>query len=274
LGISQSGQFQGSFALVVGKSTRPSRFASSAPPPNHLGPVFSCEKALNIKKCKYCKTRRPRSRLVLSVTNLVPSATNLVLSVTNLVLSVTNLVLSVTNLFLSVTNLVLSVTNLVYDNIDFGEEISKQTHVTNGIIIQRKSVQKQISPSDEPSLIKNTQRTVAMPTTDIAPYNIGIKKTPKFQSVELDPESLKLNVSGDSAERAYKLDLTYVLIKHICAATEEVLPGWAGFNTLLCKEIPDQMYLELVICPISMHRQLSIQPSTQFWKEAKKLLIN
>ena len=33
-----------------------------APPPNHLVPVFSCEKALNIKKCKYCKTRRPRSR--------------------------------------------------------------------------------------------------------------------------------------------------------------------------------------------------------------------
>ena len=63
MGISQSGQFQGSFGLVVGKSTRPSRFASSATPPNHLVPVFSCEKALNIKKCKYCKTRRPRSRL-------------------------------------------------------------------------------------------------------------------------------------------------------------------------------------------------------------------
>jgi hypothetical protein len=59
LGISQSGQFQGSFALVVGKSTRPSVFSlasglrpSSAPPPNHLVPVFSCEKALNIKKIK------------------------------------------------------------------------------------------------------------------------------------------------------------------------------------------------------------------------------
>ena len=26
--------------------------------------------------------------------------------------------------------------NLVYDNIDFGEEIGKQTHVTNGIITQ------------------------------------------------------------------------------------------------------------------------------------------
>ena len=27
--------------------------------------------------------------------------------------------------------------NLVYDNIDFGEEIAKQTHVTNGIITQK-----------------------------------------------------------------------------------------------------------------------------------------
>ena len=49
--------FQGSFGLVVRGSTRPSIFSlasglcpSSAPPPNHLVPVFSCEKALNIKK--------------------------------------------------------------------------------------------------------------------------------------------------------------------------------------------------------------------------------
>jgi hypothetical protein len=52
LGISQPGQFQGSFGLVVGKSNRPSICTSSAPPPNHLVPVFSCEKALNIKKIK------------------------------------------------------------------------------------------------------------------------------------------------------------------------------------------------------------------------------
>ena len=129
--------------------------------------------------------------------------------------------------------------NLVYDNSDFGEEISKQTHVTNGIITQRKSVQKQISCSEQPTLIKKSQRTVAMLATDIAPYSIGVKKTPKFQSIELNPESLELNVSRDSAETAYELDLAYVLIKHICAAKEEVLPRWTGFNTLLCKEISD-----------------------------------
>ena len=128
--------------------------------------------------------------------------------------------------------------NLLYDNIDFGEEISKQTHVTNGIIVQRKSVQKQVSSADQPILIKKTQRTVAMPATGILPYSIGVKKTPKFQCVELDPESLELKVNSNSTETAYKLDLAYVLIKHICAATE-VLPGWAGFNTLLCKDVPD-----------------------------------
>jgi hypothetical protein len=48
--------------------------------------------------------------------------------------------------------------NLVYDNIDFGEEISKQTYVTNGIITQRESVQKQISSSEQPTLIKKSQR--------------------------------------------------------------------------------------------------------------------
>ena len=35
-----------------------------APPPNHLVPVFSCEKALNIKNIN--KTRRPRSRLYMT----------------------------------------------------------------------------------------------------------------------------------------------------------------------------------------------------------------
>ena len=129
--------------------------------------------------------------------------------------------------------------NLVYDNIDFCEEISKQTHVTNGIIVQRKSVQKQTSSSDHTVQIKKTQRTVAMPATDIAPYSIGVKKTPKFQCIDLDPESLQLKVNRDSAETAYKLDLAYILIKHVCAATEKVLPGWTGFNTLLCKYIPD-----------------------------------
>ena len=129
--------------------------------------------------------------------------------------------------------------NFVYDNIDFGEEISKQTHFTNGIIIPRKSVQKQISSSDQPTLIKKTQRTVAMPATDIPPYSMGVKKTSKFQCVELDPENLELKVNSDSTETAYKLDLAYVLIKHICGATEEVLPGWTEFNTLLCKDLPD-----------------------------------
>jgi hypothetical protein len=41
LGISQPGQFQGSFGLVVGKSTRPSSFSLAS---DHLVPVFSCKK--------------------------------------------------------------------------------------------------------------------------------------------------------------------------------------------------------------------------------------
>jgi hypothetical protein len=52
-GLSQKDPgYEDGFGLVVGKSTRPSICTSSAPPPNHLVPVFSCEKALNIKKIK------------------------------------------------------------------------------------------------------------------------------------------------------------------------------------------------------------------------------
>ncbi|XP_028419097.1 uncharacterized protein LOC114544759 [Dendronephthya gigantea] len=131
--------------------------------------------------------------------------------------------------------------NLVYDNIDFGEEIEKQTHVTNGIITQRVSVQTPLNSSEHPSTaIKKTQRTVKMPSTDIVPYSIGVKMTPEFQTVELDPECLELLFKEDPAINAYKLDLAYILVKYICSSDEEVLPGWTGFNTMLCSnEIPD-----------------------------------
>jgi hypothetical protein len=80
-----------------------------------------------------------------------------------------------------------------------------------------------------------------MPTTDIVPYSIGVKKTPTFQSIELDPECLQLRPTlvDDSTQTASILDLAYILIKYICAANEEVLPGWTGFNTMLfSKELP------------------------------------
>ena len=130
--------------------------------------------------------------------------------------------------------------NLVYDNIDFGEEIDKQTHVTNGIITQKALVQKQMTSSDQPTSIKKTQHTIQMPLTDIVPYSIGVKMTPAFHSVELDPECLELLLKENPTITAYKLDLAYVLVKHICSTNEEVLPGWTGFNTMLCSnEIPD-----------------------------------
>ena len=130
--------------------------------------------------------------------------------------------------------------NLVYDNIDFGEEIDKQTHVTNGIITQKASVQKQLDLSDHPILIRKTQRTVEMPSTDIVPYHMGAKVTPAFHSDELDPECLELLLKEDPSIRAYKLDLAYILVKYICSPNEEVLPGWTGFNTMLCKNAQTQ----------------------------------
>ena len=129
--------------------------------------------------------------------------------------------------------------NLVYDNIDFGEEIDKQTHVTNGIITQKASVHQQFSSSDQLSLIKKKQRTVEMPASDIVPYSIGVKMTPAFHIVQLDPQCLELIFNEDPTSTACKLDLAYIFLKYICAVNEEVIPGWTGFNTMLYNhEIP------------------------------------
>ena len=130
--------------------------------------------------------------------------------------------------------------NLVYDNIDFGEEIDKQTHVANGIITQKVLFHQQLSSSDQLSLIKKKQRTVEMPTSDIVPYSIGVKMTPTFHIVQLDPQCLKLVLNEDPTPTAYKLDLAYILMKYICAVNEEVIPVLTGFNTMLYNhEIPN-----------------------------------
>ena len=96
---------------------------------------------------------------------------------------------------------------------DFGEEIDKQTHVTNGIITQKVLVHQQLSSSDQLSLIKKKQRTVEMPTSDIVPYSIGVKMTPTFHIVQLDPQCLKLVLNEDPTLTAYKVDLAYILME-------------------------------------------------------------
>ena len=48
--------------------------------------------------------------------------------------------------------------NLVYDNIDFGEEVKKQTHVTNGIITHKDLHSYQITSERETVNIKKSQR--------------------------------------------------------------------------------------------------------------------
>ena len=79
-----------------------------------------------------------------------------------------------------------------------------------------------------------------MPTSDIVPYSIGVKMTPTFHIVQLDPQCLKLVLNEDPTPTAYKLDLAYILMKYICAVNEEVIPGWTRFNTMLYNhEIPN-----------------------------------
>ena len=69
--------------------------------------------------------------------------------------------------------------NLVYDNIDFGEDIKKQTHVTNGIITQKITSENQ-NREPQKLRISKSQRSLKVPESDVVQFSIGIKKTPKF----------------------------------------------------------------------------------------------
>ena len=118
--------------------------------------------------------------------------------------------------------------NIVYDNIDFGEEITKQTHVTNGIVTQRITSEKPVCP-EQTLEIKKSQRTVKVPASDVVPFSLGVKKTPKFHH-------LGQISSATVCDTAQKLDLAYVLIKS-SPPNNCLLPGWTGFNTMLCEDV-------------------------------------
>ena len=89
--------------------------------------------------------------------------------------------------------------NLIYhDNIDFGEEIKKQTHVTNGIFTQKIiSENLQVGPQNKPN-IRKLQRSLEAPPSIITPFTIAYKKTPKFY----DKGRLITTIyAGETAER-------------------------------------------------------------------------
>ena len=120
--------------------------------------------------------------------------------------------------------------NLVFDNIDFKEDSGKQTHVTNGIIIQQVvpevEIVSTVQCASEP--IKKKQRTVPLPTSTIMPYAIGAKKTPTFNTTTLGSMA-----ESNEVVKAHQLDLLYCMVKYFGAGDEEAWPGWTGFNTLL-----------------------------------------
>ena len=127
------------------------------------------------------------------------------------------------------------VNRLVYDNIEFGEEVKKQTDITNGIITQKVSHSHQITSERDTVNIPKSQRAVQVPEQDVIPFSLGNKKTPRF-NIEMEEVTGSITVKTAASDAAQLLDLTYVLLKMIPSDDLPVLPGWTGFNTLLHKD--------------------------------------
>ena len=134
----------------------------------------------------------------------------------------------------------------MYDNIDFQEEITKQTHVTNGIIIQ-KVLQESNSRPEQAEKISKSQRSAKVPGSDITQFSIRIKETPNFE-VETR-QAITVKPFGEIAQ---KIDLVYVLVKMV-HSDSHVLPGWTAFNVLLRQDnIPNVSrvgYLLIIYAP-------------------------
>ena len=92
--------------------------------------------------------------------------------------------------------------NLVYDNIDFEEDIKKQTHVTNGIIIQKITSENHSREAQTSRISKSQRSNLKVPQSDVVQFSIGVKKTPKFNDEGDDVVTIIA-----SRELALKLDL-------------------------------------------------------------------
>lgn len=132
--------------------------------------------------------------------------------------------------------------NLVFDNIDFGEEAAKQTHVTNGIITQK--ICDEVEERHETAVhISKMQRTIKPPENEITPYILGKKKTPAFEvnqdvkTDELIRVATHIAKLIDTAYIAMKFVLMYI---EVDSSEEIIFPAWTGYNTLLCEDIPDE----------------------------------
>ena len=156
--------------------------------------------------------------------------------------------------------------NLVYDNIDFGEDIVKQTHVTNGIITQKMAVQNE-NGLPHSTVIKKSQRTVEVPACVIAEYSIGAKKTPTFHEIHQEAQPMSIALRDGAGRTAYKLDLAYVLTKMVCAVDETPLPGWTGSTPCFMKKYP--MFKAWVTFQLLTHRLLNTPLLRKFLNEAR-----
>ena len=136
---------------------------------------------------------------------------------------------------------------LVFDNVDFGEESKKQTHVTNGIIIQKEFPEIEIVHKRQP--FSKGERSLKAPEEVISPYKMDVKVTPCFKDLVKDLDSSRAE-NAKHLQRCHLLDLAYVLIRLPIIETNDLLPSWTGFNTILSNDrIPKKskvLYLPVI----------------------------
>eukprot|EP00794_Sanderia_malayensis_P020893 gene20893-22944_t len=140
---------------------------------------------------------------------------------------------------------------IVWDNNDFSEETVSgkgTTHVANVTMIQKGS-----NLLKEKVLVSKRIRTVKAPDTNIAPYICREKGTLSFQSNIC-------NISLDTQDHLFvqsfprKVDFSYAVLKLFSSDNSFWLPGWTGFNTKLCNEVPSISkigYLPVIDAPVT-----------------------
>ena len=116
---------------------------------------------------------------------------------------------------------------------DFGEESKKQTHVTNGIIIQKEFPEIEIVHKRQP--FSKGERSLKAPEEVISPYKMDVKVTPCFKDLVKDLDSSRAE-NAKHLQRCHLLDLAYVLIRLPIIEKNDLLPSWTGFNTILSND--------------------------------------
>ncbi len=133
----------------------------------------------------------------------------------------------------------------VWDNNNINPESLKglSLHCTNGIVIQSSRVVLNVPPSTNTSVLLQPHKKQIAKTFQPLPLEMPSYVQVKRQNTE-DPTSVELSMHQEEIQRSRAVDTMWIIARSQAskANLEQQIPGWTGFNYLMCDNDSDNYH--------------------------------